>query len=453
MTVDRKISELARATSVNEDDLLPLVQSGATKAVEVQNLLGGAVSVKWFGAVGDGVTNDSAAIQAAIDGGSDIDFVGGTYACNNLTQDDNLQVFRSTGGIARLVKNANGALFTASGDNVQFHDINFRGDASSPTYTGDGFVSSGAHTALYNCGARWFSGRAAKMTGSHAQIYGTCDIYQTTDATGTGYDIEIGVSGTATLYHQLHGIYTSQATGGILLVDTGSHAIVGGQFGKLTIDSGTSPAGVNGGMTLGARILGATVVEISSATFAGNQFGAVSVTFATGTSGIKLDTSNVFQAGATVTNSGNANNLIIREVSGGSVNQLKFGDDTSSAILEINPSGHFEFPADVRLKNSSGHLVFEQAGGTDGMTASVSAGGNWAMSNAVAAAIMQYIQAGAGSHRFTVNSVERLRVDSSATATHTNLLLYDVDNATLERVTVGAADTGGSGFKVLRIPN
>jgi hypothetical protein len=49
--------------------------------------------------------------------------------------------------------------------------------------------------------------------------------------------------------------------------------------------------------------------------------------------------------------------------------------------------------------------------------------------------------------------IESLRVDASATATHTRLMVYDVDNATLERVTVGAADSGGAGFKVLRIPN
>lgn len=41
----------------------------------------------------------------------------------------------------------------------------------------------------------------------------------------------------------------------------------------------------------------------------------------------------------------------------------------------------------------------------------------------------------------------------SSTATHTYLLIYDVDNAALERVTVGAADSAGAGFKVLRIPN
>lgn len=45
------------------------------------------------------------------------------------------------------------------------------------------------------------------------------------------------------------------------------------------------------------------------------------------------------------------------------------------------------------------------------------------------------------------------KFDNSSTATHTRFLVYDVDNATLERVTVGAADSGGAGFKVLRIPN
>jgi hypothetical protein len=45
------------------------------------------------------------------------------------------------------------------------------------------------------------------------------------------------------------------------------------------------------------------------------------------------------------------------------------------------------------------------------------------------------------------------RFDASAVAGQTRMLVYDVDNGTLERVTVGAADSGGAGFKVLRIPN
>lgn len=45
------------------------------------------------------------------------------------------------------------------------------------------------------------------------------------------------------------------------------------------------------------------------------------------------------------------------------------------------------------------------------------------------------------------------KFDITATATQTALLIWDNDNAATERVTVGAADSAGAGFKVLRIPN
>ena len=48
---------------------------------------------------------------------------------------------------------------------------------------------------------------------------------------------------------------------------------------------------------------------------------------------------------------------------------------------------------------------------------------------------------------------DRVQFDDTAAAGQTAMLLWDVDNATLERVTVGAVDSGGAGFKVLRIPN
>jgi hypothetical protein len=53
----------------------------------------------------------------------------------------------------------------------------------------------------------------------------------------------------------------------------------------------------------------------------------------------------------------------------------------------------------------------------------------------------------------TLNGTPRWAVDQTSTATQTALSVYDVDNGALERVTVGAADSGGLGFKVLRIPN
>lgn len=43
--------------------------------------------------------------------------------------------------------------------------------------------------------------------------------------------------------------------------------------------------------------------------------------------------------------------------------------------------------------------------------------------------------------------------DGSINASETRMMLWDVDSGSLQRVTVGAADSGGTGFKVLRIPN
>jgi hypothetical protein len=53
----------------------------------------------------------------------------------------------------------------------------------------------------------------------------------------------------------------------------------------------------------------------------------------------------------------------------------------------------------------------------------------------------------------TINSTKSLEVDNDNTAGNTRFLLYDNDSGSLVRVSVGADDSGGSGYKVLRVPN
>jgi hypothetical protein len=60
---------------------------------------------------------------------------------------------------------------------------------------------------------------------------------------------------------------------------------------------------------------------------------------------------------------------------------------------------------------------------------------------------------GASSVLLQGNNVNAGQFDGNNTAGNTRFLLYDVDNGTLERVSVGIADSGGVGYKVLRIPN
>jgi hypothetical protein len=52
-----------------------------------------------------------------------------------------------------------------------------------------------------------------------------------------------------------------------------------------------------------------------------------------------------------------------------------------------------------------------------------------------------------------INNSSVAQFDDSVAAGNTRFLIYDVDNGTLERVSVGDADSGGAGFKLLRIAN
>jgi hypothetical protein len=46
-----------------------------------------------------------------------------------------------------------------------------------------------------------------------------------------------------------------------------------------------------------------------------------------------------------------------------------------------------------------------------------------------------------------------MQCDGNTTAGETPMLLLDIDKGTLQRVSIGASDSGGAGFKVLRVPN
>lgn len=83
-----KLSALAAATIINPTDYLYLIQGSTSKKVSGQTLfnapIGGVFNVKWNGAIGDGQTDDTAAIQAAIDaaftaGGGQVFIPAGTY--------------------------------------------------------------------------------------------------------------------------------------------------------------------------------------------------------------------------------------------------------------------------------------------------------------------------------------------------------------------------------------
>jgi hypothetical protein len=86
-----KISQLPAATNpVSDGAVVPIVDGGVTKKATIAQL-GEMVSVKAYGATGDGTTNDTAAIQAAIDyvygaGGGTVYFPPGTYRVTSIVR-------------------------------------------------------------------------------------------------------------------------------------------------------------------------------------------------------------------------------------------------------------------------------------------------------------------------------------------------------------------------------
>lgn len=106
----------------------------------------------------------------------------------------------------------------------------------------------------------------------------------------------------------------------------------------------------------------------------------------------------------------------------------------------------FATPVNVTINASGGS-------GTNIVGADLSLAGGRGTGSA-AGGVVNIRTAPTGSSGTALNAlVTALRVDASTTATHTRLLVFDVDTGLLSRVTVGAADSGGTGFKVLRIPN
>lgn len=141
-----KISQLPEATQpLTGAELTPIVQGGVTKRTTVA-ALSSAVNVKSYGATGDGTTNDTAAINAAITAAGTsgtVFFPKGTYLVTSTLQMLTSQAFIGEGGqrASTIKKGANGDLINM----VSFCSLeNLNLDCVGATYTGRGiYISTG----------------------------------------------------------------------------------------------------------------------------------------------------------------------------------------------------------------------------------------------------------------------------------------------------------------------
>jgi hypothetical protein len=355
--------------------------------------------------------DDTVALQAAIDTGLAVFLSDKTYLAHGLTQSAVEQVIWGRG--TAITKNANGALFTSTARDIELNGITFRGE--SATYTGHNIVLSGNNPKLINCSSYDAADRALLATGAHVQVMasgGVGGVYQTADATSTGYDVEIGVSGTATLYHLLFGIRTSQPTGGVLMIATGAARMIGCQIGKFTCQSGGAPAGSGGPAITSCRIIGVTSLDQSGGVISDSQL-AGNMTLEAVSNNWRIDESNVRSSGTTVTNLGNGNNVIIRQVSAASYPTFRYGADATPVDIDISPN-FYRSSVSFRLLNNVA-MVWEQitTPGTSGATMGLTVADNLSITNSVSGKAIQISQAGAGVIQFITNGTERVRVNDA----------------------------------------
>lgn len=386
--------------------------AGGVKLMAVKS--GGARHVDALGA-GEGIATDDIAAfaKAATVGGAWRLTAGTTYLVSAISLNVNGTTFSCQDGLAIVQKNASGTIFSGSANDLLFDGVLFRGGASSGSgLTGNNLDFTGDRPTFTRCGSQWAAGRALKSQGGACRILASAGVWQTDDTTPTGYDLEIGKSGTATLYHQLQNIVSSQATGGVLLVDTGSHVLTGGQFGKFTIQAGTRPAGSNGGMTLGARILGDVTVELSNGTWSGNQFSTQTITFGAGTSAHQFDLSNI-ASDATIVNNGNSNSVIMKSVGSGSPTGMivDYGGGGTGRVRYV--SNIVELLDQNLILANNKALQLRDAAGTAQNAITLSSGDDWAVGANNGANFMS-ILSGTGGIYLAAGGVNSAQVTSSA---------------------------------------
>lgn len=116
--------------------------SGATQRTALEKFRD-VVSVKDFGAVGDGTTDDTAAVQAAIAAASSVWFPAGTYIVRNVTVGSGKTLMSDRSATIKLKQLASldfSPCFNVTGNDVMFFGMRF--DGNRAVQPADGFSDS-----------------------------------------------------------------------------------------------------------------------------------------------------------------------------------------------------------------------------------------------------------------------------------------------------------------------
>jgi hypothetical protein len=144
--------------SADFNEFTNFTATGTTFARNLVTREADVVNVKDFGAVGDGVTDDTAAIQAAYSAGSHIIFPPGAYAVTNLTWSGGAKIIEFRGG-AKLF----GISTTPQQSVLTLHNFRQSKIINLEIET-DGFASTPVYHPNYECALRLTSSSSGSPT-------------------------------------------------------------------------------------------------------------------------------------------------------------------------------------------------------------------------------------------------------------------------------------------------
>jgi len=134
------------STSIEDDNGGTIIEAtGVVDGRWIRNY-SGAVNVKLFGAVGDGVTDDTAAIQAAVDIGKEVYFPEGTYLISDTIEAPSMTLFGDEA-------------FNASTIKANFYT------ADKPMLKTTGYYNNGKYTSFTNLTMRGYNTTNKTATG------------------------------------------------------------------------------------------------------------------------------------------------------------------------------------------------------------------------------------------------------------------------------------------------
>jgi hypothetical protein len=453
-------------------DATPVVAAGSTTPRTLTDRFGERLSVKDFGAVGDGVTDDSAAIQAAINAlpatGGEVYVPAGTYLVNtSITSTKASVTIRGAGGAGWSLGAATSIITTAA---IIVFDF---GTAATTEHRGVN-IRNLSITDASNAGAGGVAVGAIRIRRQNHVRIEEVGINQFVG----GYGVTLDGTGDAVILPTLDGVRARATKFGVVQIGTvtamwltphtyftgPTNAIGSGTIG-VTLTGDTSRVNCNcDGYEIGIKISGDEHMVI----------------------GARLENNlaaHIWVAGPTA----RRNVIVGNSMSGGGTTPAAVFIDNSATILDTMVAFNAYAAPAAAIQNSAplgaGTHIFEpsinvfqtrrtqagsvqwninnmrQAGAatdlaellltSNGLSASFRAGGDGILSiGSLSNSNFAIMTNGAGSQAAFLR-------DAAITTGITALQLRTNPAGVLrlDQVSVGAVDSGGTGFRVLRIPN